>query len=324
MASRHDRKRAERFAARGIGEADLPSAQTAYLGDGGGACCLCDTKIVHQYLLTFASGDATTEFFPVGSKCITDWMRAMPESVERDEAIARVRAAESVMRAQRKVLKAFEKAEDHDAAKLMRIFFRLPSALQADDSAALGDIGQRVTRYREFKSDSQRRYFASLVRRAARDHGVDASGLPGSGRQAAQPEEPPAVCQGDEQGAALMERYRALPDGFAQERGGPLLDIGSKVERMRSFASDGQRSYFANLVEGAELLARFKALPEDAVTDPALKDMGGKLEHYGTFRTARQRSYFESLLSEATEAVAAHAVGDYPEPPEMHYDEDPF
>ena len=319
MASRHDRKRAERFAARGIGEADLLHAQTAYLGDGGGTCTLCDTGIVHEFLLTFAREGEVVEFFPVGSKCITDWMRAMPESVGRSEAIARVKAAEKVMRAQRKVLKALTDDGDADAANLMRIFFRLPSEVQEDRGAPLGDIGQRVTKYRSFLSDKQRRFFASLVRQAARTHGVDASTLPGSGRQPVQSEEvtteaapePTPVCDGDPEGAALMHLYRALPVGFAEERGGALFDIGSKVENFGQFGSDRQRDFFAGLVAGAGLLSRWFALPEALRLDGALGDMGGKLAQYGTFRTDRQANYFKSLLGKAE----ARATDTPPPPP---------
>lgn len=250
MASRHDKKRAERFAAAGVGEADLPYAATAYLGENNTECCLCDTPILHLFQLTFHRPLGSVELFPVGSKCIKDWMKAMPESVARSEAIARVKAAEAVMRKQRKLLKQLTEADDEDAANLMRIFFRLPTdAVEAVES--LEDIGAKVIRYGSFASDGQRRYFASLVRTAAREHGIDDLR---SGRQApAAPAPAPApkpAPGADDTERALMARWLALPEEARTE--GAMGDIGAKVERFGSFASGKQMGFFKRMLRDAE------------------------------------------------------------------------
>lgn len=269
MASRHDKKRAERFEAAGIGEADLPYAATAYLGDSGGECRLCDTNIMYLYQLTFhRPAGAAVEMFPVGSQCIKDWMKAMPESVARSEAIAKVRAAEATMRKQRKLLKQLTEAGDEDAANLFRIYFRLPA--EAVDGA-LSDIGVKVIRRGSFASDSQRRYFASLVRTAAREAGLDE-------RQDRQTSAAPKQQQQDVPGAddaerELMCRWRALPEDARGE--GAMGDIGAKVERFGSFASDKQHNYFKRLVTDAERDAGFAASPGGYVRVPSDRVHGG-------------------------------------------------
>lgn len=259
MASAHERKVAERFAARGVGEADLPYAQTAYLGASESNCTLCDHPILHQFLLTFARpSGAAVEFFPVGSNCITTWVKAMPESVERSEALRRVRAAESEMRRQRKVLKGLDKAGDDDGANLMRLYYRLPADRRhgASDDDPLSDIGYKVERYGSFASDGQRRFFARLVRGAAREAGIDDRSQAGSdsGRQPAQPAPESFTIEGDRDGTRLIQRYDALSDDARQaiERSEALNDIAAKVRRFGSFASDGQRRFFAVLVREAE------------------------------------------------------------------------
>jgi hypothetical protein len=275
------------------------------MDDGGGNCTLCDTAIKYRYLLTFHKTQPV-EFFPVGSNCIKDWVKAMPASAERTATLQGITAAEKEMRRQRKVLTGLVEGGDGDGANLMRIFLRLPKDVQSDKSGPLGDIGQRVLKYRSFSSDKQRNFFGGLVRRAAREHSVDDRAAPGSGRQPAQQPETPEtpetqqpaeVCGGDAEGQKLMERYRALGD-FAADRGGPLADIGGKVERFGNFTSDGQRNFFGGLLDGAEALKRYLAIPEGLRTG-AMLDMGTKLEQYGTFRSAKQRGFFLSLVKDA-------------------------
>ena len=174
--SRHDKKRAARFADRAIGAEDTQYSSTSYVGEGADSCCLCDTKIKYQFRLTFNTpGKAPVVFEPVGSKCITDWMKALPASPERDAAMARVKDAEKVCQRLKREKKAAEKAKnqrdvvlaalDGDGPALMRRFYAAqdhsPDATR--DWATAQDIAKRVESHYHFSSDKQQRYFAVVV-----------------------------------------------------------------------------------------------------------------------------------------------------------------
>ena len=334
--SRHNEKRAARFEAAGIGSADLATSATSYYDDAGGNCALCDHDIKYRYLLTFHKDPRAVEFFPVGSKCITDWVKALPDSSGRQAALDSIKEAEREMRRQQKVLDALLRDGDGDGANLMRIFFRLPKEVQENDATPLGDIGQRVLKYKSFSSDRQRNFFGALVRKGAAAHGVNARREPGPASNGAQEAQatPAEVCNDDAEGRALFERYKALGADYVRERGGALADIGAKVAHIGAFASPGQRRYFGALVDGAELLKRYFALPAEArEAEAALFDMGGKLERYGTLKSDKQRGYFVGLL-EAAEALpppppAAETQGPAPvavaeEDDEDDWEGDPF
>lgn len=78
----HDKKRAERFHARGITSKDVNYARARYVLEEPSECTLCDTKIKYQFRLMFdrPGEHEPINFYPVGSVCITDWMDALPDS----------------------------------------------------------------------------------------------------------------------------------------------------------------------------------------------------------------------------------------------------
>jgi len=261
--NRFDEKRASRFAAAGIDVADLASAETFYMGeDDGAACCLCDHPIKYCFGITFANrpgGEDDVTMAPVGSNCITHWMRALPDCPERDAALANVKAAErrrdELVRAKRKEERAKRAREkllatlDEDAAGLMRRYF----ALDADDSPKGGrwdtarDIGGKVERYRSFTSDRQRRFFAVLLGEA--ESHIWASLTDGEKAEAI------GARMDDENHAGLMRRYYRLPEGVRCET---LLDMAAGVERWGHFRSPKAARYFA-----AKLRAAEQKVPED-------------------------------------------------------------
>ncbi len=105
--SKHNIKRAEVFAAHGLGDADVAFAHPAFAGcsDGDTDCVLCGHRhIIYLFSIRFAAPDLTTALGKVstglvrteevtlkfvGSKCITDWLDAVPESAAKLEALKR-------------------------------------------------------------------------------------------------------------------------------------------------------------------------------------------------------------------------------------------
>ena len=104
----HNIKRAEVFAKHGLGDHDIAFAHPNFEGAGAGGdtdCILCGHKhIVYQFSIRFDAPDAATALAKigtglnrteevnlkyVGSKCITDWLDAVPESAAKLEALKR-------------------------------------------------------------------------------------------------------------------------------------------------------------------------------------------------------------------------------------------
>lgn len=296
--SAHNQKRADRFAAKGITVADMAVARTAYEGDEGGSCCLCDTPIKHRFTLTFAGrpdGKPDVIFEPVGSQCITDWMRALPSCPEVDAALANVKEAErardrAVAEKKRQERRKAERAAaleemDEDTAGLMRRFYAVEdhpalARMTEKDRDALLDIAARVERDYEFRSDRQARYFAVLVREAVT---VVRRALPAGEREAL------VLACVDEDARDLMERYYALPE---RARCATLIDMANGVEEWGKFRSPKAARFFAVKLKEAEKVAeRIEAEEADAdaqsapaATEAALPD---PLEGRATATTAK-------------------------------------
>lgn len=103
----HNIKRAEIFAANGLGDHDVCFAHPEFTGYASSDvdCTLCGHRhIKWLFSIRFDAPDALTALgkvstglirteevtlSPVGSKCITDWLEAVPESAEKLEALKR-------------------------------------------------------------------------------------------------------------------------------------------------------------------------------------------------------------------------------------------
>lgn len=258
---KHDAKRAQRFVDSGIDVADLAFSETAYIGEGGGTCCLCDTPIKYCFSLAFRSrpGRDDVTMVPVGSQCITDWMRALPDCPEREAALARVKDAERernrLMRAKQAAEREVERravarrecvaAFDGPEADIVSRYFDLVDGGRAAEGyarwATLVDIGRRVERYRSFVSGKQAGLFSALVREA------EAAIVTPEERRVAFI----ARLAGDNaEHANLMARYYAIPE---EHRCETLLDIAGGVERFGHFRTDRQARFFAVRLRDAEM-----------------------------------------------------------------------
>jgi hypothetical protein len=105
--NKHNIKRAEVFKANGLCDMDVAFAHPAFVGYATDSqdCCLCGHRhIKWLFAIRFAVPDLTTMLGKistgitrteevilkhVGSKCITDWLDAIPESEEKLEALKR-------------------------------------------------------------------------------------------------------------------------------------------------------------------------------------------------------------------------------------------
>lgn len=146
--------------------------------------------------------------------------------------------------------------------------------------------------------------------------------------------------EGDEDGAKLMERFLALPEGTEMEPA--MQDIGAKVIRYGSFYSDRQQSFFASMLNRAEgktdsgrvkikvtpkgaaqpaqapqaapvdpdaaLIARARELEANGASEAmrpgrgnTMADIAGKGERWGL--SNGQRSFLQDLVSEAEGAM---------------------
>jgi hypothetical protein len=171
----HNEKRKARFVAAGVGVADIKFAFTDFVGEGSSSCALCDHPIENLFRLEFRRPEgAPVVFDPVGCVCITDWVKAMPLSPEREMALLRIKEAEKRMREVKREREAvIERADAEKTAiatlenlaerALMERFGRLPLDKRTD---TLNDIAKSVLRYGSFKSDKQKGFFAARLREA--------------------------------------------------------------------------------------------------------------------------------------------------------------
>jgi len=103
--NRHNIKRAEVFAANGLNTLDVQYAHPNFEGYGHGTCTLCGKQhlkwlfsikfdvpsglVALAKVFTDITRDKEVTLQPVGSKCINDWLDAVPETAEKLEVLKR-------------------------------------------------------------------------------------------------------------------------------------------------------------------------------------------------------------------------------------------
>jgi len=103
--NKHNIRRAEVFAENGLNDMDVQYAHPNFTGYGHGECTLCGQKnlkwlfairfeapggmVALAKVMTDIIRDSEVTLYPIGSKCITDWLDAVPETAEKLETLKR-------------------------------------------------------------------------------------------------------------------------------------------------------------------------------------------------------------------------------------------
>lgn len=158
--SRTNIKRAEALARHGINTMDITSARPKFVGYGAGTCELCGKKnLKWLFQLHFSElgglealakvmcdidRDGAVTIKPIGSKCIVDWLEAVPESLEKIELMkiwdAEMRACKSAMKA--KLVEDLCKAAGFDTPQAA--YERFLDRFQIKPGSRLGYVAPRV------------------------------------------------------------------------------------------------------------------------------------------------------------------------------------
>jgi len=283
--NRHNVKRAEVFAANGLSNLDVQYAHPNFEGYGHGTCALCGKqhlKWLFSIKFDAPSGivalakidtdiirDSEVTLQPIGSKCITDWLDAVPETAEKLEALKRweieMRRCKAAMKA--KVIEDLARENGFaDAADAVRAYRDYTSTFEG--RSMMGRILPRsgvkrlARNANKFRNGTLSRGTAvnwmrdlmillyTPIRRAPRP--VQTRIVP-----VAKPAKPatPTLSIADED---LMERGRvawkdkSLWSRLTRRQQSDFVDIGQKVVKFGSFRSTAQRRYYSDMLKKLE------------------------------------------------------------------------
>ena len=285
--NKHNIKRAEVFAANGLCDLDIAFAHPEFTGyaTSDTDCGLCGHKhIKWLFAIRFDAPDITTALGkittgivrteavaikPVGSKCITDWLQAVPESMEKLEALKRWD----------KELAKANRAKAKKALENKLVALGYPTLADLADAclvayhdlkkASVGSWLLRNTLRKYGKKAKYNRIKSAGTVKKAHDYVVEASALlPAKPTEA----DPLAHCDDDTRKAILKGRdvwktgakHLTAIDRLA------FVNIGKSLVKYGSFYSDTQRESYAVLIGIMEdgtapvaTTAPVKAIPGD-------------------------------------------------------------
>lgn len=273
-ATRHNIKRAEALKSYGINTLDLPHAKPGFMGYGHGTCALCGQKNlkwlfkIHfdapQGLIALAKveceidREGEVDITPVGSKCITDWIDALPETAEKLDLIKRweveMRRCKAAMKA--KVVEdlcaeaGFETPDDAFTAYFD--LTRIPRHL---------DHWRKAISWYEIRMLQRNAYkvkHRTLSRKTCQDWLKNLLKL----RELPLPE-PEEVKQATEEESKakaevqeILDRGKELYDEHADKLNGyytdAFLDMHKKISQSGAFRSDRQRRFFTDIMKKME------------------------------------------------------------------------
>jgi len=274
--NRHNIKRAEVFAANGLNDLDVQYAHPAFKGYGHGTCALCGKqhlKWLFSIKFDAPSGlvalakietdiirDQEVTLHPVGSKCIVDWLDAVPETAEKLEALKRWEAEMQKCRAamKAKVVEDLCKQAGYDSpedafeayqATSSQARWRLPyKSRRRLANNAYGIRHKRVSR------GTAKLWLEDLAECQRVQAELDAAET-GAPPPADPP--PPAddLAKLEDADADLIRRGRvawANRDALRPYQARDFEDIGKKVVKYGSFRSGAQRRYYADMLTRME------------------------------------------------------------------------
>lgn len=274
-ANRHNIKRAEALKSYGISTLDLPSAKPNFKGYGAGTCALCGQKNlkwlfqIHfdepQGLVALAKieceidrEDAVT-ITPVGSKCITDWIDAIPESAEKLELVKRweieMRKCKAAMKA--KIVEdlcaeaGFETPAD--AFNTYMDILRMPGSYKF--------MRQAISPYdmNFMRRNANKVFNKTLSRKTCQDWVkmlVKLNALPRP-TQAEVAEAEQADAEIAAEVKEILDKGKALFDEHCDKLNSyytsAFLDIHKKVTESGKFRSDRQKAFFTDMMKKMEV-----------------------------------------------------------------------
>jgi hypothetical protein len=292
--NKHNIKRAEVFAANGLCDLDIAFAHPEFTGYANADvdCTLCGHRhIKWLFAIRFDAPDALTALGkvstgivrkdavtlkPVGSKCITDWLDALPETAEKLQALKTWHKELSKANAA-KSLKAMEN-------KLKKLGFADQAALSDALYAVLTEAQEKGVhlkwstrnKIKSYAKKAKKGYFKSpspvntahgyLV--AARKK-IDAAPTPAPKSEpkvASAPKDELAHLTADTKDAILRGRaaWKTGKGNLNKTQQDAFADIGKKVVKHGFFKSPKQRAFYEKLL-GYMLPAKTKpAVPGDA------------------------------------------------------------
>jgi hypothetical protein len=313
--NKHNIKRAEVFAANGLGDHDVAFAHPEFTGYASKDedCTLCGHRhIKWLFSIRFDAPDALTalgkvstglvrtdvvNLTPVGSKCITDWLEAVPESAEKLEAlkrwhfeIAKANKAKSKMALKNKLASyGYSDLSDLSAA----IYATLTKLYKAKMSVSWKLRKQLKNYARKAKYSSIRS--ASTVKKAEEARLiVEALVADKVAKDAAEAAETPEI-------VVTVDVTKTGSAGASHEavhtpepKAEPKSDLDHLPADERKAVEKGREVY----AQGG-----FSGVREDEAN--ALIDIANKVKKYGKWASTRQRGYYEYLLGKAIDALAS-------------------
>lgn len=286
-ATRHNIKRAEALARHGINTLDLPQAKPEFMGYSDGTCDLCGQKNLRwifkiyfdkpQGLLALAKvecgidREGAVTITPVGSKCINDWIDALPETAEK---LALLKRWEREMRSCKLAMKAkvvedlcvaagFETPEDAFDAYIKFFFgrgyntanfYHYRKVLAYDEVASLRRNARKVrnkTLSRKTCQDWLRSLLKLIELGPLPEKKADPKPEPASAPVTPAPVTPAQTELGQllERGRKAFEQNASALVEYSQKA---FQDIARKVGKRGKFASDRQRSYYTDMLKKLE------------------------------------------------------------------------
>lgn len=273
-ATRHNIKRAEALKSYGINTLDLPHAKPRFMSYGHGTCALCGQKNlkwlfqIHfdapQGLIALAKieceidREGEVDINPVGSKCITDWIDALPETAEKLDLIKRweveMRKCKAAMKA--KVVEdlcreaGFETPQDAFDA-----YYKLSLRPRHLDHWRKALDWYQI---RSLQRNAHKVKHMTLSRKTCQDW------LKNLLKVQALPEPEPEVVKAETEAEAkakaevqaILDRGKELYDEHGDKLNGyytdAFLDMHQKISESGAFRSDRQRRFFTDIMKKME------------------------------------------------------------------------
>lgn len=276
--NQHNIKRAEVFAANGLNDLDVAYAHPRFNGFGTGTCVLCGQqhlKWLFSIKFDAPSGivalakvgigidrEGEVTLSPVGSKCITDWLDAIPETPEKLAALKRweheMRRCKEAMTA--KVVEdlcnefGFPTAEAAYAAyaSVVGDYRRVRAALTRYEANRLSRNAPKVRNMRGSRA-TVRAWLEDLKKVLdTRPTPPPAPTPPVSPAAPSSAPATPALPQADQDLLARGDAAWIYRDRLTPYNQTAFTDIAQKVRRYGKFVSLAQRNYYTDMLAKLE------------------------------------------------------------------------